>query len=551
MTTPLVSVVIPVHNAMPYLLRGIESLLEQSLGKERVEIIAVDDGSTDGSGEALDRFAAAEPDCVRVVHQEASGTPSVPRNRGIELARGRYVFFLDADDYLGVEALERMVEMAEEHESDVVLGKLVGVAGRGVARSMFTRDQPRADLYSSRVYWNLTCLKLFRREMLERHGLRFRTDRRLIEDLLFTIQAYYHARNISVVGEYGCYYVVLRDDGGNLTSGGMQTPEHFQQSEGSHVSLLVDLVGNLVPEGPKRDFLMMRHWNVEGLNEMRRLLHDADPEARLRRFEDFRRLVRRWYTPGAAARLAPLRQLQYQLVLDDRPDDLMRMLEHSGDLEFHGSDDRVYLTVPGDEDGVGPEREARVDLTGSLDVRHWLKGVELTGTALRIEGTGRIAPVPSDLIRLRLEAVHSGTGAVRAVDLEHDDGHFTAVFGLEALLKPRGRRGSWRFEIVAGIGGTERRAPFGSRLGGALHGKQQPRAKARTRRRELALGFTEPGDQLMLDVERRFTAGRLVGAALRRAGLRRTAPHREGITAVRVPVQFPREEVAGGEAPRG
>jgi glycosyltransferase involved in cell wall biosynthesis len=535
METPIVSVVIPVHNAMPYLLKGIESLLGQSLGKDRLEVIAVDDGSTDGSGEALDRFAAAEPDCVRVVHQQASGTPSVPRNRGIELARGKYVFFLDADDYLGVEALERMVEMAEENESDVVLGKLVSVNGRGVARSMFLRDQPRADLYSSRVYWNLPCLKLFRREMLERHGLRFRTDRRFIEDLLFTIPAYIHARNISVVGEYDCYYVVLREDGGNMTSGGMAAPEHFQQSEGSHLELLVDLVGNLVPEGPKRDFLLKRHWEVEGFNEMRRLLGDPTPEDRRRRFAALRRLVQQWYSPGSAALLNLHRRLNYQLVLEDRLDDLMLTLRDPDDRVFCGRGDRVYLTLPAYEDDVSPEPGPRVDLTESLEIRHWLKGVALTRTSVRVEGTGRVAPIPSDRIRLRLEAVHSGTGKVVAADLEHDDGHFTAVLDLAPFLEPKGRRATWHFDIVIGIGGTERRAPLGSRLGGPLQGKTRPRARLGIGRRTVVQDYTEPGKQLTLGIEPRVTARRLAGAALRRTGLRNVRVRRAGVTAVRVP----------------
>jgi glycosyltransferase involved in cell wall biosynthesis len=549
MVTPVVSVVIPVHNAMPYLLRGIESLLGQSLGKELIEVIAVDDGSTDGSGEALDRFAAAEPDCVRVVHQEASGTPSVPRNRGIELARGKYVFFLDADDYLGVEALERMVEMAEEHESDVVLGKLVSVNGRGVARSMFLRDQPRADLYSSRVYWNLPCLKLFRREMLETHHLRFPTDRRFIEDLLFTIQAYYHARNISVVGEYDCYYVVLREDGGNMTSGGMKAPEHFQQSQGSHLRLVVDLVGNLVPEGPKRDFLLKRHWEVEGFNEMRRLLGDPTPEARRERFEDLRLLLQQWYTPGSDALLNLHRRLNYRLVLEDRLDDLLRTLEHPDDRVFSGRGDRVYLTLPDYEDAVAPGPGPWVDLSESLEIRHWLKGVELTGSTLRIEGTGRMAPIPSDLIELRLEAVHSGTGEVLAVDLEHDDGHFTAVFDARAFLAGKAQWGTWRFEVVVRVGETERRAPLGSRLGGPLQGKPRPRKAVNARRRRLAVGYTEPGKQLTISNERRFNPRRLAGAALRRAGLRGGKPREGAPTAVRIP--RPREAGADAGSPRG
>ncbi|WP_037653552.1 glycosyltransferase family 2 protein, partial [Streptomyces exfoliatus] len=145
---PDVSVVIGAYQAMPYLIRCLESVEAQTLGAGRLEIIAVDDGSTDGTGEYLDAFAARTAIDTRVVHQENSGGPSGPRNTGLGLARGRYVFFLDADDYFGEEALERMVAMGDRAGTDVVLGKVVGV-NRGAAKSMWKQTVERADIYFS------------------------------------------------------------------------------------------------------------------------------------------------------------------------------------------------------------------------------------------------------------------------------------------------------------------------------------------------------------------------------------------------------------------
>ncbi|MGJ3559469.1 glycosyltransferase family 2 protein [Streptomyces sp. INA 01156] len=126
---------------MPYLTRCLESVVSQSLGLDRLEVVAVDDGSTDGTGKELDRFAQEYPDAVRVVHQENSGGPSAPRNTGLELARGRYVIFVDADDHLGTEALERMLAVADEQGSDVVLGRVVGV-NRASPKRVFTGNLP-------------------------------------------------------------------------------------------------------------------------------------------------------------------------------------------------------------------------------------------------------------------------------------------------------------------------------------------------------------------------------------------------------------------------
>ena len=192
MTAPDVSVIMPVYNAMPYVTRALTSVLEQSLPAKRVEIVAVDDGSTDGSGDELDRLAAAHPN-MRIVHQENSGGASKPRNVGLDLAHGRYIFFLDADDHLGPKALERMLAMADEQGSDVLLGRVVGTGGRPSPQTMFRSDQPIADLFESNVYRTLNVLKLFRRDLIERLGLRFREDMRCGEDQPFTATAYLEA----------------------------------------------------------------------------------------------------------------------------------------------------------------------------------------------------------------------------------------------------------------------------------------------------------------------------------------------------------------------
>jgi glycosyltransferase involved in cell wall biosynthesis len=124
-----VTVIIPVYNAMPYLQELLESLADQDLPSHAYEVIAVNDGSTDGSAAELDGFAERHPN-VKVVHQENVGWPGQPRNRGLDLARGRYVFFADADDRLGIETLRRLVAFADEHGSDVVIPRTVGLGGR-------------------------------------------------------------------------------------------------------------------------------------------------------------------------------------------------------------------------------------------------------------------------------------------------------------------------------------------------------------------------------------------------------------------------------------
>jgi cellulose synthase/poly-beta-1,6-N-acetylglucosamine synthase-like glycosyltransferase len=78
--SPDISVIIAVYNTMPYLTRCLKSLVNQTIGVARVEVVAVDDGSTDGSGAELDRFTSEYPGVVRVIHQPNSGGPAAPRS---------------------------------------------------------------------------------------------------------------------------------------------------------------------------------------------------------------------------------------------------------------------------------------------------------------------------------------------------------------------------------------------------------------------------------------------------------------------------------------
>lgn len=210
-----VSVVVPVFNALPYLREFLQSLAEQDLPDDAYEVIAVNDGSTDGSADELDAFAARHTN-VRVVHQENSGWPGRPRNRGLELARGRYVFFADADDRVGTESLRRLVAFADEHGSDVVVPRMVGLNGR-LAWWPHPEQAPDADL--EKVLQTLTPQKLFRRSMLLDAGLRFPEEKIRLEDGMLLTRAYYTARRVSALGDYEYYYIRTRDDGQNISSG--------------------------------------------------------------------------------------------------------------------------------------------------------------------------------------------------------------------------------------------------------------------------------------------------------------------------------------------
>ncbi|HCC34727.1 MAG TPA: hypothetical protein DEQ02_03500, partial [Ruminococcaceae bacterium] len=115
---PDISIIVPVYNAARCLDRCVKSLAGQSL--KSVEIILVNDGSSDGSGDLCDRFAA-EDIRITAVHQTNAG-PSSARNTGLTKAKGEYILFVDADDWMEPDAAEIMLRKARQCAADVTLG---------------------------------------------------------------------------------------------------------------------------------------------------------------------------------------------------------------------------------------------------------------------------------------------------------------------------------------------------------------------------------------------------------------------------------------------
>ncbi|WP_031082804.1 glycosyltransferase family 2 protein [Streptomyces sp. NRRL WC-3549] len=343
-SAPDVSVVIGAYEAMPYLIRCLESVEAQTLPAGRMEIIAVDDGSTDGTGEYLDEFAARTAIETRVVHQENSGGPSGPRNVGLGLARGRYVFFLDADDYFGEEALERMVAMGDRAGTDVVLGKVVGV-NRGAPKSMWKENAERADLFSSRIKFTLSAQKLFRREMLVRLGLTFDERLKTGEDALFTMEAYLRGGGVSVVADYTCYYLVGRDDGKHVTKSGSYRLR-FDSARA-----LTELIATHLPPGPQRDELMVRPFVITLLPQFGASLLRQSEAVRQDKMELAAPLLAAYWSPGLGRRLKVHERLRLVCVARGRLDlllDVLRFMadKHEPAVVRKGLGGKAYLAYP-------------------------------------------------------------------------------------------------------------------------------------------------------------------------------------------------------------
>lgn len=203
-----VSVIVPVYNPGKNIKDLLRTVLGQSLPADEYEVIFVDDGSTDATPALLDELAAEHAN-VRVEHIPNSGWPGRPRNIGTDLAQGEYVLYVDNDDWLGLQALERLYARAQADDADIVVGKVVG-HGKDVARPIFAANQTGVGLDWAPLVTLLSPHKLLRRAFLDEHGLRFPEGRRRLEDHVFMVNAYVRTRRISILADYPCYHWVRR-----------------------------------------------------------------------------------------------------------------------------------------------------------------------------------------------------------------------------------------------------------------------------------------------------------------------------------------------------
>jgi hypothetical protein len=218
---------------------------------------------------------------------------------GIDLARGEYVYFVDNDDWVGPEALERLVAMAEADRADIVLGKVVG-HGKYVPPSIFRRNLHAVSMRDAPLVSLLSPHKLFRRSFLEEHGLRFPEGRRRLEDHVFVLRAYFLTERISVLADYPCYHWVRRGDE-NASSGAWDPVMYY-----AAVREVLDIVDEFTEPGDERDELYLRWYRAKTLGRVggsRSALTARPPAWQRAAFDEIRGIVSERFPERLDARL--------------------------------------------------------------------------------------------------------------------------------------------------------------------------------------------------------------------------------------------------------
>lgn len=196
----LISVIIPVYNVEKYLHECIDSVINQTY--KNLEIILVDDGSTDSSGEICDEYIEKD-DRITVIHKKNEG-PSKTRNTGLENANGKYIYFLDSDDYIAEDAIESLTSAAESNGADLVFFDAYSFADDGseVKQGYAIKGtyEPKSgyetltELNKNKDYHCAIYLLLIKHRLLDENKISFLESAYCSEDMLFTYQVYCSAK---------------------------------------------------------------------------------------------------------------------------------------------------------------------------------------------------------------------------------------------------------------------------------------------------------------------------------------------------------------------
>ena len=266
---PLVSVIIPVYNAEKYLSERLDSLLNQTLND--IEIICVDDGSTDNSLQILESYAKKDSRIIYVTQENKFA--GVARNHGIEISKGEYLAFFDADDICSLELLEKVYKKGIMYDADIVLfgGKTFDDKTRNYNNAAyFLRSDiiSNYEVFNRSVFPNDICsvtnaapwTKMYKREFILNNGLKFQAVQNS-NDLYFVVMSLCLASRITYVDEPLYYY--RTNTGGSLQDGKFNNPFCFLQAlEAIYRDLVQRGIYNEVSKSIQKAVLVHTFYNL-------------------------------------------------------------------------------------------------------------------------------------------------------------------------------------------------------------------------------------------------------------------------------------------------
>lgn len=245
----LVSVVIPIYKVEQYLDRCVESVVNQS--HSELQIILVDDGSPDNCPQMCEEWKKKDSR-IEVFHKENAGL-GMARNSGLDLAKGKYVTFVDSDDYIALDTIEKLCRLAKENDSDVCYYGCIDVVDgeehtKQPPKKLHYRDEEVQREFGMSLVGNLpedgrsifsgasACYAFYKTSFLKKNNIRFNSEKEkyISEDLMFNVNVCSYAKILDILPESLYYYIIRKSDSLRST----YRPERFEMMKVMYQALL-------------------------------------------------------------------------------------------------------------------------------------------------------------------------------------------------------------------------------------------------------------------------------------------------------------------------
>lgn len=209
-----ISVILPIYNVEKYLKECVESIINQTIGFENIELIMVDDCSTDNSYNIAQEYAKKYENCISIKNEERSGAAGKPRNEGIKIATGKYLMFSDPDDFFALDAFEKMYNKIEEKKADFVISNWNYADEDGTHWEKPVFDPHRFNEFKLSIHDygdsfyimnSSMCNKIFNREFVISNGIKC-LEYVPGEDTYFSMNAFLNAKNVYYTTDITYFY---------------------------------------------------------------------------------------------------------------------------------------------------------------------------------------------------------------------------------------------------------------------------------------------------------------------------------------------------------
>ena len=349
MSNPKISVILPIYNVEDYLESCLDSILNQTMIDD-IEVLMIDDGSTDKSRYIIEKYAL-DHDNFHAYHKENEGQ-AISRNYGFSLAKGDFVHFLDADDYLDFNTYEKTYNFAVDNDNDFTIFNVCKFTENTIWKDIIFKNSYKSlsdDVKSTSLYesnflvWNtLSTNKLFKREFLEKFDLKFLNRRILYEDIIFSFRAYNHAKSIGIVCD-DFYFWRVRNNNDSIT----QNLSNFENFENRF--FILKQVSNVLKEMENDEVAAMLYlkWLNHDFTMYLKRIHTL-PEDYQRKvvscIQDFMKSI----PQSLISNLNGFYQLLYKSLLEDDLENLVRISAMDSDAIEHIENHEIYKKY-GDE----------------------------------------------------------------------------------------------------------------------------------------------------------------------------------------------------------